>query len=84
MIKKNLDRAAKWTESVAVGSEPFVSATKQKLGLKVQGREVTGADGSFELRESIAPYNATLGHENEGLRHQNSYFWNDSAGMSEA
>ncbi len=33
-------RDGKWTESVAVGSEAFVTATKEKLGLKAKGRQV--------------------------------------------
>jgi hypothetical protein len=53
-----------------VGSEPFVTATKEKLGVKAKGREVISGDGSYQLRESPAPYNAILGHEKE-------YFWND-------
>lgn len=43
-----------WTESVAVGSEAFVAGTKDKLGVKVRGREVTGEDGTHVLRESPA------------------------------
>jgi putative transposase len=75
-------REGKWTESVAVGSELFVNATKEKLGIKGQGREVIGADGSYELRESSAAYKAILGHENDVLSSENGYFWNDTVGMS--
>lgn len=71
-------RDGKWTESVAVGSELFVSVTKEKLGVKGKGRDVRGADGSHELRESSAPYKAIFGQENDGLRPQNEYFWNDN------
>jgi REP element-mobilizing transposase RayT len=67
----------KWTESVAVGTEAFVGATKEKLGFKAKGREVIGGEGSYELRESPAAYKAILGPENGGLRHQNTYFWNE-------
>jgi len=77
-------REGKWTESIAVGSEPFVSATREKLGIKGQGREVIGTNGSYELRESSVPYRAILGHENDGLRPENGYFWNDTVGMSKA
>jgi putative transposase len=65
----------KWTESIAVGSAAFVTATKDKLGVKGIGREVIGGDGSYELRESPAPYRGILGHENERLRLENTYFW---------
>jgi putative transposase len=71
-------RDEKWTESIAVGSELFVTVTKEKLGVKGKGREVIGGDGSYELRESPVPYKAILGHGNGGLRLQNEYFWNDN------
>jgi len=77
-----LRREGKWTESIAVGSEAFVVATQAQLGIKGRSREVIGSDGSYELRESPAPYMAILGHENDGLRLQNGYYWNDSDGNS--
>jgi putative transposase len=70
-------RESKWTESVAVGSEVFVTATKEKLGFNARGREVIGADGSYELKLSPAPYKDILGHENDVLRPENTYFWDD-------
>ena len=75
-------RDRKWTESVAVGSAPFVIETKDKLGVKGKGREVIGADGSYELRESPAAYRGILGHENEGLSLENTYFWDDNSIIS--
>ena len=74
----DLRREGRWTESVAVSGEAFVHATREKLGIKARGRHVTDADGSYELRESRAAYTAILGHENDALRLQNTYFWNDS------
>jgi putative transposase len=73
-----LSRDEKWTESVAVGSEKFVKATKEMLGFKAKGLEVIGGDGSYQLKESPAPYKGNLGLENESLRLQNEYFWEDS------
>ena len=70
-------RDGKWTESVAVGTEAFVMATKEKLGVKATGRELVGGDGSYELRESPARYSGILGYENEGLRLKNSCFSDD-------
>jgi hypothetical protein len=66
-------RDGTWTESFAVGSEAFVTATKG------EGRSVMGGDGSFELRESPAAYRIILGHENGALRPENEYFWKISA-----
>jgi hypothetical protein len=71
-------RDEKWVESVAVGSEAFVRATKEELGFKAKGREVIGGVGSYELRESPASYRAILGHENDPLRPQNGYFWDNN------
>ena len=68
----------RWTESVAVGSETFVTATKETLGDKGEGREVIGGDGSYELRESPAVYEGILGHGNAVLRLQNECFWRNA------
>ena len=70
-------RDGKCTDSVAVGSEAFVMATKEKLGFKAKGREVIGGDGSYELGESPASYKGILGHKNAVLRPQNEYPWDD-------
>ena len=53
-------RDEKWTKSVAVGSERFVTSTKEKLGFKAKGREVV--DGV----EAICSRN---------LRHLTRAFW---------
>jgi hypothetical protein len=39
------------------------------------GREVIGADEFYELREPETSYKADFGLENDGLRQENSYFW---------
>jgi len=82
--KGALRREGRWTESIAVGSELFVNATQAKLGLKGRGRDVVGEDGSYELRESPVSYRAIVKHENNDLRPQNRYFWNDPGGLSGA
>jgi len=63
-------------------SAPFVTATKEKLGVKGLGREVIGRDGSFELREPPAPYKGILDHENNVLRLESTYYWKDNSGIS--
>ena len=60
--QRNYFREGKWTESGAVGSAPFVSMTKDKLGIKGIGRNVFGGGGSYELRESASPYKGILAH----------------------
>jgi len=71
-------RDGKWTESVAVGSERFVVDTWDRLGMRAKGREVVGGDGSYELRECLAAYKGILGHESDGLRLENTFFWDDN------
>ena len=70
-------REGKWTESIAVGSEPFVTATKERLGFKAKGRKVFGDGRSYELRESLAPYKSVFNQEKADLRPQNEHFWED-------
>ncbi len=66
-------------ELTAGGGPRQIFGKRAILEVKGKGREVIGADGSYELRESPAPYRRILGHENEGLRRENSYFWDDSS-----
>ena len=42
-----------WTESIAVGSEDFVRSTRQRIGIKVKGRQVAETGGAFTLREPM-------------------------------
>jgi putative transposase len=70
-------RDGKWTESVAVGSGAFVGATRDELGFRARRRRVVGGDGSYELRESAAPYERTLRYENALSMPRNEYPWAD-------
>ena len=80
--KADCFRDERWTESVAVGSEQFVAATKEKLGFKAKGREVVGRGGSFELKEAQMPYRGIFRPENAILSPQNQYFWEDISFIS--
>jgi REP element-mobilizing transposase RayT len=73
--KVSLRSDGKWTESVAVGSESFVTETKERLGIKARGRAASERDGVFELRDPGVPYNSILSHENAVLGFQNGYLW---------
>jgi hypothetical protein len=55
-----------------------VNATKDMRGFKAKGRKVIGGGGGYQMKESPAPYKGNLAHENEALRLQNEYFWEDS------
>lgn len=68
-------RDGKWTESVAVGSDAFVTAAKKHLGFRVKGRKVFEEEGSYQLREEAGTYNGIFVVENEALKLNNSYSW---------
>jgi len=70
-------RESQWTESIAVGSKEFVEDTKEQLGIRARGREVMGAEGTYQLREASEPYGYTFAPQNDDVRHENRYFWND-------
>jgi len=72
------ERECRWTESIAVGSEGFVREVKEKLGSKAMWREMAGANGSYELREPTAAYEAVFGAKNGDLRQKNAFFWDMS------
>ena len=54
-------REARWTESIAAGGERFITDFQEKLGPKGRWREIAGANGSYELRESRAAYDGIFG-----------------------
>jgi hypothetical protein len=71
-------RESRWAESISVGSKAFVEKTKAELGIKAIGREVTGADGIYELRERDVSYRAIFAGENSDLSPENAYFFDIS------
>ena len=69
------ERRPEWTESIAVGSESFLRAIKERLGIRAKGRKVVGRASRFELREVSAPYIDVFGGENVDLSEKNTFFW---------
>ncbi len=66
-------RIARWTESIAVGSEAFVEKTKAELSVKAIEREVMGENGVYEFRKRDVSYNVIFGGENACIRPKNTY-----------
>ena len=60
-------RQSHWTESVAVGSKPFIQGIKNAMGVMAKGRLVQPTEGAFELREAQSAYNAIFGSENRKI-----------------
>jgi len=69
-------RQAKWTESLAVGSEQYVGGIQRELGVRAKGRKVTEAGGSHQLRESEIAYRCQYEDEKGLLRLNNTFLWN--------
>ena len=69
-------RQAKWTESIAVGSEQYVGAIKKELGVRAKGRTVTEEGGSHQLRESETTYGSHYDTEKRAVRPCNTFLWN--------
>jgi len=63
------------TESVAVGSEAFVSGVLDKLKRRPRGRQVRTAGDHYELREPKVAYSVHIGGEMDALSLGNAYLW---------
>ncbi len=62
--------AAKWIQSIAVGSEAFIEKIKEALGFRARGRRIRRAEGFFGLRETMEPYSTT-----NTLASENTFLW---------
>ena len=71
-------RDDRWSGSIAVGSLAFVEKVKNELGVKAAHRHVIEAEGSYTLHEPAEAYNLESITENEALRLQNTFFWNET------
>ena len=65
-----------WTDSIAVGSLPFVEKVKALLGFRAKGRDVVEGTEGYQVREGSAPYDALFGVKKGDIGPENAYFWN--------
>jgi len=72
----SLHRQKAWVESIAVGSNEFISETKRNLASRAIGRDVLDNNGVFELREPSVSYSAHFDRKKNVLRLENTYFGN--------
>ena len=68
-LEENADkREGRWTESIAVGSSPFVEGIKTGGSSPMaKGRSVQPTGGAFELREAQSAYNSIFDPENRDI-----------------
>ncbi len=67
-------RNKEWTDSIAVGSRPFVEQVKALLGCKAKGRNIIEAYEGYQLREGAAQYSTLFGGEKEDIGPENLHF----------
>jgi putative transposase len=63
-LRRPLKREPEWGESVAVGGRSFADRVLQDLGGRARDRRVVAVNGVYVVRESAAPYTASLPLEN--------------------
>jgi len=68
-------RDGKWTESIAVGSEPFIQNVKVLMGGMALGRKVLETGESFQLKKVQYPDIAHFGVKKGEIGAQNNYVW---------
>ena len=56
LVSPHHERDPAWSNSVAVGSSEYVEYIKDELGISGKHRHSTGKNGSWVLREPLAPY----------------------------
>jgi putative transposase len=56
-------REAKWSQSIAVGSEAYIKKIKEALGFRARGRKILQGGDSFELRETLTSYGSADSYE---------------------
>ena len=70
-------RDDRWSESVTAGTLAFIDQVKNELGFKADHRDVIECDGSYVLQGAAERYALKFAVENEALRSQNTFFWNE-------
>lgn len=76
LAKDTPTRDTAWTNSLAVGSEVFVTEVQKLLGIRANNRKISAICGKHILRETPARYNATIGFNNGSLNSDNQLLWN--------
>ncbi len=67
-----------WSESLAVGSKPFVDKVRINLNQEIKRRKAVEKDGSHFVREPQIAYSTHFGTKKEVLRAENALFWDVS------
>ncbi len=66
-MTETLMHEASWSTSLAVGSEVYVEAMKEKPGLKVRKRAIVEVNDGYAIREDDAGYDVHFGVKNSHI-----------------
>lgn len=72
----HLLREARWSGSIAVGSEAFVRNIHQALGFRALHRQIVHESDTYMLKETAAPYGANIMAIKGHLSVKNTLKWN--------
>jgi putative transposase len=73
--KTDLSRDTKWTRSIAVGGDSFVTAVKRKMKAMPVGRRIRPTKDGFELRETTDPYITHFEPKKCDIEANNTWGW---------
>jgi putative transposase len=76
--KANLIRESHWTQSIAVGSETFVTAVKKQMHHLAKGRLIRSSTEFCELRDPEASYIGHFEAQKGDIGLKNTLLWNES------
>ncbi len=68
-------RQARWTQTIATGSESFVQSIQRQMGAMAIGRRVQKKADDFELRESESAYKVVFDTKKDDIDGNNLWFW---------
>ena len=74
LLSQDKGREAKWSTSIAVGGERFVTKVKELLGVRAAGRRIANISNSAELRKPSLPFSYSFIQEKDRLRGENIHF----------
>ena len=67
MKKDSAVRKPLWSESLAVGSQTYVQAVKNELGMSAKARQIEAQAGLYRVREPRGSYICDFDAQNSGL-----------------
>lgn len=77
-LKQELVRQARWTESIATGSESYIERVKQQLGLISRKKQVSQDEEDTMIQEPDSAYNVHFYAKKGRLSQENSIYFDES------